>query len=414
MLRANIYLLRPTKEAEKELRKICDLSSSLWNEINYIRRQSLFKGQFQWDCRAILDKYSKLLGREIVYSVLKKNNEAWKSYFALIRKMKQNSLPSHFRGVHPPKYWKERDNGKKRLMTVLSGRDYVINGGYLYLLDKLKVKIRGKPRWNGPQGRLEIRYDEAIKKWYAHQSIFVKDTPQIRHYGKRAFIDLGVINIITGWVEGEKRTIAFSGRPILSNWWYWTRKISDLQSKLNKQGLKTSNRLKRMFLKRKRQFRNAINVIVYRFVKYCYLRDVTEIIIGDLTHILSKAKHGRKTNALLHNFWSFKYVVDRLKTTAENFGITIKTISEKGTSSKCIRCGSTNIVRKGRLFVCLDCGLQAHRDTVGVINIASEYLRRPISGVAPHPIVLLFSSVYQHLDPYAKDYKRYLSLLKSN
>lgn len=166
-----------------------------------------------------------------------------------------------------------------------------------------------------------------------------------------------------------------------------------------------------MFLKRKRQFRNAINVIVYRFVKYCYTRNVSEIIVGDLTNILSRLKAGRKTNALLHNFWSFKYIVDRLKVTAENFGIRVKQISEKGTSSRCIRCGSRNVVRNGRLFVCLNCGLQAHRDTVGVINIASEYLRVPIRNVAPHPYVFRFSSVQPHKNPYAHDYKRYLSLL---
>jgi len=43
-------------------------------------------------------------------------------------------------------------------------------------------------------------------------------------------VDLGVINIVTAWIEGEKQPIAFSGKPLLADWWYWNKKIAYYQS----------------------------------------------------------------------------------------------------------------------------------------------------------------------------------------
>jgi transposase len=54
---------------------------------------------------------------------------------------------------------------------------------------------------------------------------------------------------------------------------------------------------------------------------------------------------------------------------AEEFNITIELIDERGTSSTCPRCGSNQITRRGRLFKCQGCKLEANRDGVGAVNI---------------------------------------------
>ena len=108
---------------------------------------------------------------------------------------------------------------------------------------------------------------------------------------------------------------------------------------------------------------------MFRFVKLCYEKGVTEIVVGDVKGIRQNNKNA-KANAMIHNFWSFKYIINRLITTAENFGIKVKLVKENHTSSVCPRCGSTNVYKHKRLFKCLKCGLEAHRDVVGVLNIA--------------------------------------------
>ena len=52
-------------------------------------------------------------------------------------------------------------------------------------------------------GGLEIFYDDLTEKWYAYQSVEVS-LPRINST-KKAFVDLGVINIITAWIEGKSR-----------------------------------------------------------------------------------------------------------------------------------------------------------------------------------------------------------------
>ncbi len=49
MRRTNIFKLKPTKEQERKLFELADNCSKLWNEINYRRRQSFFKGEIDWN-----------------------------------------------------------------------------------------------------------------------------------------------------------------------------------------------------------------------------------------------------------------------------------------------------------------------------------------------------------------------------
>jgi len=84
-------------------------------------------------------------------------------------------------------------------MTVIRNDCYRIEevGGkkYLVLPKGLKIRITGEIKWRGKQGRLEIFYDDLTGRWYAYQSVEV-DQPR-RTISLRAFVDLGVINILT-------------------------------------------------------------------------------------------------------------------------------------------------------------------------------------------------------------------------
>ncbi len=114
---------------------------------------------------------------------------------------------------------------------------------------------------------------------------------------------------------------------------------------------------------------------------------MSEIIVGDITHIRDNNDKGNKINAIIHNFWSFRYIIERLKTTAENFGIKVKLVRERGTSSRCPWCGSERKRRHKRLFKCLSCGIEAHRDVVGALNIALLY-GEGFNRVLAHPLLL--------------------------
>ncbi len=98
-----------------------------------------------------------------------------------------------------------------------------------------------------------------------------------------------------------------------------------------------------------------------------------EIIVGDVRHIRDDNNKGSKVNSMIHNFWSFRYIVERLRTTAENFGIKVRLIKEDYTSSYCPFCNSKGIRIERGLFKCPKCNQVVNADIVGVLNIAKKY-----------------------------------------
>lgn len=391
MRRVNKFRLRPTKEQERVLFSICEMPAVLWNKLNYIRRRAFFEGRFDWreGVDELYKEFKKILGSATTQQIMRKNNEAWRSFFALLKLQKQGKLPSHIRRIPPSRYWKDRLTDRRKLMTAIRNDCYrteEVNGKKWLVFRGLRIRITGSIRRRGKQGRLEIFYDDLTGRWYVYQSVEVSQPRTTSP--KKAFIDVGVINIITAWIEGEKQAIAFSGKPLLSGWWYWTKKIAKHQSQLKKvNGKNISKKLRKLYRRRKLRFRNAINTIIHRFVKLCHSKGVGEIVVGDVTGIRENNDKGRKINAMIHNLWSFRYILERLKMTAENSGIGVKLVKEANTSSECPWCNSRKVIKHKRLFKCLECGLEANRDVVGVLNIACLHGDR-FNGVMAHPLLL--------------------------
>ena len=399
MKRVNKFRLRPTKEQEEALFMLTEMSVVLYNKVNYKRRQSFFAGEIDWDTAEEYNEFKKIIGSATAQQIIRKNDEAWKSFLSLLKLKGQGRLPDSIRKVRPPRYWKDRDTGERELRTYIRNDCYrIIEDGkkkYLKLPKGLKIRIMGNIRWRGKQGRLEIYYDRSQKKWYALQSVEVEER-WVKSI-KRAYIDLGAVNIITGWIEGEKEPVQFSGRALLSDWWYWTNKIAKYQSMAKKiNGKYTTRRIQRMFRKRQRRFRHGINTIVSRFVRLCRAKGVGEIVIGDITHIRDRVDYNSKANSMIHNFWSFRYIIDRIKTTAENYGIRVRMITEEYTSSYCPFCGMRGVRRYRGLFYCPECNQIMNADVVGVLNIAKKdgaiipnpSWRDRDNGVLAHPVLL--------------------------
>ena len=283
-------------------------------------------------------------------------------------------------------YWK--NNEKYKLMMVLRNDCYSLKDEVMKQPKGLRIPFKGKPGWTGKQGRAEVIYDDLDGKWRVFQAVKVKSLfkPQ---GSKTCYIDLGIINLFTIWLEGWRQPIAFSGRNLLSDWWHWNKRIAECQSILETiNGKKSSKRLSRFYRMRQRRFRQAINTMIRNIVIDLYDLGVSKIVIGSLTGIREGNDQGKKSNAMIHNFWSFNYLVQRLKCTAQEYGVRVKEVNEYKTSSICIRCDSENIERKGRLFKCLECGLEANRDAIGVLNMANLHNGGTAIRVMTHPNLL--------------------------
>ena len=113
--------------------------------------------------------------------------------------------------------------------------------------------------WVGKQGRLEVTRDSLNGMWYAHIPIEV-ETPPCRTSSKWASLDLGIYSLAALYTEGERAAI-YSGRAVLSDWVYRTKKIADRQSKLPKRK-HSSWKINAAYRKRTRRLRHSVNAML--------------------------------------------------------------------------------------------------------------------------------------------------------
>jgi putative transposase len=80
------------EETEKRLRRLCDLSVKLWNEVNYVRlRMWLEKKPIDFDgtYKEFYEEYRLLIGAVTAQTILLRNGNAWKSFFRLLELKKE-------------------------------------------------------------------------------------------------------------------------------------------------------------------------------------------------------------------------------------------------------------------------------------------------------------------------------------
>jgi putative transposase len=318
--------------------------------------------------------------------VIRKSNEAWRSFLALKALERAGRLPPHIERVSMPRYWKR--NGRRELRIIVRNDSYKIRGKYLRLPKGLRLRWKGNPKWHGKQGRLEIVYDDVDGVWRGFMAVRVEEPP-MRGGNKSLYIDLGVRCLATVWHEGMKRSIAFRGGELLWDWWYWTRRIVREQGRLARiNKTKSSRSLRKLYRIRQRRFRHAINAMIRLIVGFAQQVGISMIVVGKLKGIRRNNHKNSRTNAMIHNFWSFRWTVQRLKEKAEEYGMKVVEASEFKTSSICPRCGSDRVFRRGRLFKCLKCGLEAHRDAIAALNMVTLHNGGMPIGVVAHPLLL--------------------------
>jgi putative transposase len=376
VLRTDIVLLKPTPEQEKDLFRLAKQSSLLWNQANYERRQAFFKHNkiptYVKQCSTLKhSEHFKTIGTGKGQAILSKLDESWRSFWELKKMRAQGRLPQHIVKVSPPKYWKDRDTNQTEIKMFCIRNDcYRIDDKrqQIRIMKGMRIDYAAHRIREGKYGRLEVRYDELSNRWYAHIPVEIKKDRQVNPTKKYGSIDLGICNIAAVYVQNEKPLI-YSGRAVLSDWIYHTKKIAGLQSQL-KQSQHTSTRIEKLFRTRKRRFRHAINALLRDLFERLNMMQVTHLVVGDLNGIRDGNDLGRQTNQKLHNFWSHNYILKRIKELGEEFGIEIREQSERGTSKTCCMCGQQHNGRIHRgLHICHEKHNVINADVSGAYNL---------------------------------------------
>jgi putative transposase len=379
MKRTSIVRLIVDKSSEEKLKLLCSLSSKLWNEVNYSRRRMFFEKrgvELKATYKEFYEKYKTLIGSATTQQVLNKNDEAWKSFFKMLKLKKEGKLPPFTTKISPPGYKKK--NNKRSLWTVLRKDQYRVEGHKIILkglgaIGRIEVRYKGLIHLRGEQGRLEIHYDQDRKRWYAHISFEVSEkavrgvwvsVPRRPRGSLVAGIDIGVNNLMAMYVENGLAKLV-NGRPLKAVSHYWRMRIAEYQSTLNKYGLRASRSLRSMYSKWRREVKAYIDSRIRQVIEWLHSVGVSVIKVGYPKYIAQD--NGNFNNV---HIWTYGYLLRRIYEVAEEHGIIVVHVNEAYTSSKCPihgeRCG--NRVKRG-LFKCTKLNKVFNADLVGAYNI---------------------------------------------
>jgi len=419
--RAGVVRLLPSGAQERKLMRLADASAKLWNELNYERRQQWNGGQrvdLEGTWRKYHEEYKGVLGPHNAAAVIAKNNEAWSSFFSLLKSKKEGRLPKHER-VSPPGYWKDREEGRRKLIFVVESDSYTVDEASRVIRIKLGRKKRpleipfaGRLRWYGKQGRMEIHYDEARRAWRAHISVKVgaertrngnparrivrgerKSIRMAESKGKvAAGVDLG-INILASVVTNSGTWLLYRGSRAKEDFFYLTRRIAEVQSEADearKGGDEVKSR--RLNRKKRRLFRKLTERMVHLYrnlanhlVRSLWELGVSKIYLGYPYEIAQE-----RGNKLTSNMWSYKRLMRAIELKAQEYGIRVYEVKEYNTSNHCA-IHNTEVTRGPRGVVTCPLGHRLHSDLNGALNILKRgagsipaTLKGPLSFLVDH------------------------------
>jgi putative transposase len=302
--RTDTLRLLTTPELDEFLQRVGDATAKLINMENYRRRHLFFEGK-GIDCswmsawaRRFTDyfEFYKLLGSANFHETCRLIGEQWRSFVELLKAAKEGKLEPWQR-VRPPGYRKDRD-GRRVPIVVVRFDNYridlerrVLRLGYW----NVSIPFKGKPRWltrpGAKQGRLIIIYDPVRKRWYAKIAVEVALESKLGNGGLRAGIDLGRERLIALVTEplsekGEGVALLYRGGPLKSDYFYFEKKIAEIDKMLSDPKLEEADRSvlkemrRRLYEKRRKRREQIFANAAAHLVKMCEEHGVAVLLLG--------------------------------------------------------------------------------------------------------------------------------------
>jgi len=271
------------------------------------------------------ENYS-ILHSSVAQQTIKSVEEAYKSYFALLRMYHQGKLKDC---PHPPHYLDK--NGRFEMSfpaSVLRIRNGLVVLGISRAFKKLhgltgkeltfKIPPCIKPHQIREVTILPIHNGKAYKIEFSYTAPVQPVPLNPDHY---LAIDLGVNNFAT-MVDTTGTAVIIDGKYLKSiNRWY-NKENAKLQSIKDKQGLtcKYTRRQSRLTIRRNNRINEALNRFVSYILNYACNPQIGTIVLPIWTDIKQGIDHGRRNN---QNFVQIPYAKFRqkLKSKCELMGI---------------------------------------------------------------------------------------------
>jgi putative transposase len=190
----------------------------------------------------------------------------------------------------------------------------------------------------------------------------------------KATVDLGEIHLAAVTTTTGKALIV-TGRGIRSLKRQRSKQLGQIANrqsrcKMHSRRWKKLQRAKSKVCRRaERRVRDLRHKATRQVIDFCVEQKVGTLFIGN-PHGVRTRDSGRHHNGRMAQ-WEYGCDIDYLTHKSKQAHLSCSTGSERGTSSRCPRCGHTHKPR-GRNWVCRCCGFRGHRDLVGSANMHQD------------------------------------------
>jgi putative transposase len=240
---------------------------------------------------------------------------------------------------------------------------------------------------------LEVRlvYDKVARRYTWHIVHENGKAPGPAPGSNVVSVDLGEVHPAVVGDEHEATIITCRQRRAESQG--HARRLANINRAIARkvQGSKRRRRLvqarDRMKAKHDRVMRDMEHKISRAIVAVAVEREAGTIVIGDVRGAADGVDLGKATNQKVSQ-WDHGQVRRYVAYKAEAEGMVVRREDEAYTSQTCLSC-SRRHKPKGRRYRCPACGLQAHRDVVGQVNILSRF-QHGEPGKIPAPAVVKY------------------------
>jgi IS605 OrfB family transposase len=208
--------------------------------------------------------------------------------------------------------------------------------------------------------------------------------------GRIAGVDLGIIHPYA--VVTEQAGLLISGRAIRAENYLH---LQDQQARRAKAARRAPTpgqrgsrrwrrhraRLRQVEARHRRRVHQTQHEAAKQVIAFAIQQHVGILVVGDPKGTTNHDA-GRVQNLRLRQ-WRRTHLLQALHDKAEQAGMVVRLVDERGTSSTCPTCHQRVPKPTGRRFSCPSCRLQGHRDLVGAANIAAKAGGGPTSAGVP-------------------------------
>jgi putative transposase len=236
--------------------------------------------------------------------------------------------------------------------------------------------------------QVELVWDRAGQRYHWH--VTLEDGTEPAPSSGSAIVAVALGEIHPAALTDGREAIVISARRLRATHQYTAKRLSEICSaqdhkhRGSRRWKRLQRRKKRFLAQQKRRTRDIEHKVSRAAIEWALERKAGMLAIGDVRDVADGKRLATKSQQKI-SLWSHGKMRQYITYKANAAGIRVELIDEHDTSKTCPCCGRQYKPR-GRIYRCAKCGLVAHRDVVGSVNMLSRKLHGALAKIAPPPL----------------------------